>query len=449
MNDAVNDRPGLVRAVSRRQLVGLSINDVIGSGVYLLPAAAAALLGMSSILGVVAAGVAVALLVLCFAEASSYFDEPGGAYLYTREAFGPFVGFEVGWMTWLARVASIASLSNGFALATAFLWPAAASGATRILLIIGLIAALTWINVVGVRQGARTAVALVIAKTLPLVLFVVAGLFFVDWARVGAMELPAAGGLGEAALLLLFAYAGFENTPAAAGEYRNPQRDVPFAMLTMIVVVTLLYSGVQLVALGTLPNVADSGSPVAEAARTFMGGGGALLMTVGALISIGGNISNTVLVGPRYLYALAVDGYGPRELAHVHPKYRTPAAAIITLSAVALVLALTGSFVQLAMLSIIARLTTYIGTAAAVPILRRRMGARPNAIRLPGGPLIPILALMLSLAFLSSATLKNLVAGLIALAVGAVIYAFRRRPSPDRPTRHAAEVMTVNSSSGS
>ena len=430
MNAAETGRPALVRAVSRRQLVGLSINDVIGSGVYLLPAAAAALLGPASILGVILAGLAVALLVLCFAEASSYFDEPGGAYLYTREAFGSFVGFEVGWMTWLARVASIASLSNGFALATGFLWPAAASGVPRVIIIVALIAILTWINVVGVKQGALTAVGLVIAKTVPLVVFIVIGIFFVEWSRIAAIETPRPGVLGEAALLLLFAYAGFENTPAAAGEYRNPQRDVPFALLTMITIVTFIYTGVQIVALGTLPGVAESASPVAEAAGTFMGAGGALLMTIAAMISIGGNVGNTVLVGPRYLYALAVDGYGPRVLARVHPKYHTPAAAIVTLSGVALVLALTGSFVQLAMLSIMARLATYIGTAAAVPILRRRFGLRPNAIRLPGGPAIPVLALLLSLAFLASATWQNLVAGVIALLVGAGIYRFRRTPTP-------------------
>lgn len=412
--------------MTRRQLVGLSINDVIGSGVYLLPAATAALLGPTSTLGVILAGLAVALLVLCFAEASSYFDEPGGAYVYTREAFGRFIGFEVGWMTWLARVASIASLANGFALALAFLWPVADEGLPRILVITALIGALTWVNVIGVKEGANTAVALVIAKTAPLVLFVLVGLLFVDWSVVTALEAPRPGVLGETALLLLFAYAGFENTPAAAGEYKNPQRDVPFAMLAMITIVTLLYTAVQLVALGTLPGVADSASPVAEAAGTFMGSAGAMLMTVGALISIGGNVGNTVLVGPRYLYALAADGYGPRALARVHPRYRTPAAAIVTLSAISLILAVTGSFVQLAMLSIIARLTTYIGTAAAVPILRRRMGDRPGAIRLPGGPTIPILALGLSLALLSSASWKNLVAGAIALAAGAVIYRFRR-----------------------
>lgn len=432
--NTVDQGPTLVRAVSRWQLVGLAINDVIGSGVYLLPAAAAALLGAVSIWAVILAGFAVGLLVLCFAEASSYFDEPGGGYLYTREAFGRFIGFEVGWMTWLARIASVASLSNGFALATAYLWPEAAEGMTRVMLITGVLALLTWVNVVGVKQGANTAVGLVIAKTIPLVFFVVVGIFFVDWGAITAFEAPPVGTLGEAALLLLFAYAGFENTPAAAGEYKNPRRDVPFALLTMIALITLIYTAVQIVALGTVPGLAESASPLAEGAGRFVGSWGALVMTIGAMISIGGNVSNTTLIGPRYLFALARDGYGPRALAAVHPKYRTPAAAIITQSAVALVLALSGSFVQLAMLSVIARLTTYIGTAAAVPILRKRFGDRPDAVRLPAGPLIPILALLLCAVFLSSAQVGNLLAGLVALVIGAVIYQFRGQPMGDPTT---------------
>jgi amino acid transporter len=417
----------LVRAVSRRQLIGLAINDVVGSGVYLLPAATAALLGPTSLLVVVLAGFAVALLVLCFAAASSYFDEPGGAYLYTRAAFGPFVGFQVGFMTWLARIASIASLANGFALAVAFFWPAAAAGAPRALIIVALLGLFAWINVAGVKYGAQSAVVLVIAKVVPLVLFVGVGIFSVEWTRVAVVEAPSVAALGEASLLMLFAYSGFENTPAAAGEYKDPQRDVPFALLTMIVTVTLLYAGVQLVALGTLPGLAGSASPVAEAAGTFMGAGGAVLMSLGAVLSIGGNIGNTVLVAPRYLYALAKDGYGPSLLARVHPRYRTPAAAIAVLVALALVLALTGSFVELAMLSVIARLVTYVGTAAAVPVLRLRMAGRPGALELPGGVAIPLLALLLSLAFLASAEWSNLLAGAAALAAGAVIYALRRR----------------------
>lgn len=437
MNPVEEQRPALVRAVSRWQLVGLSINDVIGSGVYLLPAAAAAVLGPTSVWAVVLAAVAVGLLVLCFAEASSYFDEPGGGYLYTREAFGSFIGFEVGWMTWLARIASVASLSNGFALALAYFWPAVSAGWTRALVITLALLLLTWINVVGVRSGARTAVGLVIVKLLPLVFFVVVGLTFVEWSRFSSFPAPPGGQLRETALLLLFAFAGFENTPAAAGEYRNPRRDVPFAMLVMLLVVTSFYVAVQFVAYGTFPLPVNPDTSLAEAAGQFAGSWGALLLTVGAAISILGNISNTTLMGPRYLFALADDGYGPRVLARVHPRYHTPANAIVAQMAIALVLALTGSFVQLAMLSIIARLTTYIGTAAAVPVLRRRFGDRPQALRLPGGPTIPIAALLVSLAFLASAELRNLVAGVIALAVGAVIYRFRRAPRRAAPVTPA------------
>lgn len=422
----------LVRAVSRRQLIGLAINDVVGSGVYLLPAATALLLGPGSVLVVLLAGVAVALLVLCFAAASSYFDEPGGAYVYTREAFGPFVGFEVGFMTWLARIASIASLANAFVLALAYFWPTAATGAPRVLIIVVLLGALTAINVVGVKHGARTAVVFVVAKIVPIALFVIVGLFFVEWPRVVPVEVPSMSDLGKASLLMLFAYAGFENTPAAAGEYRNPRRDVPFALITMIIVVTLLYAGVQLVALGTLPGVAESASPVAEAAAAFMGPAAAVLMSVAALLSIAGNLSNTVLVGPRYLYALAKDGYGPEVLGRVHRHFRTPDVAIVVLVLLALVLALTGSFAELATLSVVARLVTYLGTAAAVPVLRKRLAGRSEAFVLPGGILIPVLALLLSLVFLASASWRDLAAGVVGLAVGALLYRLRRIRIHDR-----------------
>ncbi|MGE0158251.1 MAG: APC family permease [Gemmatimonadales bacterium] len=428
--------PGLRRAVTRWEIVGLSLNDVIGSGVYLLPAAAAALLGPASLWAVLLAGFAVMMLVLCFAEAGSHFDEPGSAYVYTREAFGDFVGFEVGWMTWLARVASVASLSNGFAQALTFLWPGAGSGVTRGLVIVIPLVLFAWINVRGVEYGARLAVGLTIAKILPLLLFVAVGIFAIDWSLVvpgsigDLLDLPDASRLGEAAALLLFAYAGFENTAASAGEFRHPRRDVPFALMTMIMVCTLLYTAVQLVALGTLPDLAAhvEGAPIADAAALLMGAWAGLMMTAGAAVSIEGNVGNTMFSGPRYLYALARDGYGPRLLAGVHPRYRTPAAAIVAQLVLAGALALSGSFVQLAMLSIVARLATYIGTAAAVPVLRRKFAPTEDTVVLPGGPTIPLLALLLCLAFLATATVPNLVAGSIGLAAGLVIYRFRRTP---------------------
>ncbi|WP_454832770.1 APC family permease [Pseudoxanthomonas wuyuanensis] len=422
------DRPGFVRAVSRWQIVGLSINDVIGSGIYLLPAATALLLGPASLWAVLLAGLAVAMLVLCYAQAASYFDEPGGSYLYAREAFGPFVGFEIGWMVWLTRIASAAALSNALADAVARFWPAAGSGGGRLAVVVGSLGLLTLINVIGIKSAARTGVALVIGKLLPLLLFVGIGVFYVDWSFAISGQPPPLRNLGEAALLLLFAYAGFENIPAAAGEFKNPRRDVPFALMTMIATVTLIYAAVQLVAQGTLPGLAQSQTPLADASAAFSGETLALILTVGATISILGTNSNTMLLGPRVLYALAHDGFGPRLLAGIHPRFHTPAAAIITQGALALALALSGSFVQLAMLSVVARLFAYIGTALSVLVLRRRHGNRPDVLQLPGGPAIPVIALLLSLGLLASATWLNLVSAAVALLIGALLYRFRRAP---------------------
>ena len=418
---------GMRRAVGRWQLYALSVNDVIGSGIYLLPAAAAALLGPASLWAVLLAGLAVSLLVLCYAQAASCFDQPGGGYLYAREAFGDFVGFEVGWMLLLTRISSAAALANGLAEAVTHFWPHAAGGGMRVAIIAGSLAFLVAVNLVGVRAAARTGVALSIAKVMPLLLFVAIGAAHVDAAMAQPLsQPPAARALGEAALLLLFAYAGFENLPAAAGEYRNPRRDVPFAMLSMIATVTAIYCAVQWVALGTLPGLAQSQTPLAAAADRFAGAWLALVVTVGAAVSILGTNSNTVMLGPRYLHALATDGYGPRVLARIHPRFRTPVPAILTVGALSLLLALSGSFVQLALLSVVARLCAYIGTALSVLVLRRRHAGRPGVLRLPGGPVIPVLAVALSVALLASARVGNLVAGAVALAVGAVVFRLRR-----------------------
>ncbi len=215
----------------------------------------------------------------------------------------------------------------------------------------------------------------------------------------------------------------------AAGEYRNPRRNVPFALVAMIALVTALYAAVQLVAQGTLSALAESATPVADAAAMFGGEPLAWLMTIGAALSILGTSNATMLLGPRFLHTLASDGYGPRVLARVHPRLHTPAVAIAFQCALALALALSGSFVQLALLSMVTRLLAYISTAASVLVLRRRLGDPPGAWRLPGGPLVPVAALVLSLAMLLSASMAHLLAVALAMAVGSVFYRF------PRPTR--------------
>ena len=439
LSSATPEKTGFLRAVSRWEIVALSVNDVVGSGVYLiLPVAAATLLGPASVWAILAAGVAVLLLVLCFAEAGSLFDTPCGAIVYTRAAFGEFVGFEVGWMTWIARISSIAGLSVFFARAVGYLWDGANHGLGQVATIVVPLLALTWINVIGVKSGARTAVFLAWGKILPLVVLVAVGIFFVDWRRVFPVPMPESGNFTKAALLVLFAYAGFENTAAPAGEFKNPQRDIPFALVVQIAIVTAVYTLVQLVAIGTIPNLGQSQTPLADAGRLLMGPFGGFLLTIGAVLSVLGTNNNTVLAGPRYLYALAEKGRLPAAFTKIHPKYRTPHVAILTQTGVALALilidaalhALTpgklGVAEELAVLSAIARLATYIGTCLAVPVLRRKLPSTPRTIRLPGGPTIPILALAVCLLFLSAAEAKNWIAGGIALAVGAAIYFSRR-----------------------
>jgi len=418
--------------------VALSVNDVVGSGVYLiLPVAAAQLLGNASVWAILAAGLAVLLLVLCFAEAGSYFDRAGGAIVYTRVAFGEFVGFEVGWMTWIARIASVASLSVFFSRAVGYLWDGANHGVGQAVTIFLELALLTWINVRGVKSGALTAVVLAFGKLTPLFILIAVGVFAIEPSRLFPVPAPERANFVKAALLVLYAYSGFENTAAPAGEFKNPKRDVPFALVVQIVIVTAVYTLVQLVALGTVPDLGVSKTPLADAGRILMGPIGGLLLTLGAALSVLGTNNNTILAGPRYLYALAETGRLPRALARIHPRYRTPHVAILTQSGIALGLIVVdfvlhsfnptalGVAEDLAILSTIARLATYIGTCLSVPVLRRKMPATERTVRLPGGPVIPIAALVICLIFLSAAEKKNFIAGGIALAVGAAIYAAR------------------------
>jgi len=425
-------REALPRVLSRWEVLALALNGVIGSGVYLLPAAAAAHLGSASVWAVPLAGLTVALVQLCFVEAGSRFDQTGGAYVYTRAAFGEATGFAVGWMSFLARITAVATLSAGFAQALGYLVPAAREGSGRALWVALPLVALVAINVRGVKLGAGTIAVLLAAKLIPLSAVVVAGLLALQPGRFqGVLSFPAAG-LAKAGLLLLFAYGGFENTAAPAGEYRDARRDVPFALLFQVLAVTILYAAVQIVAVGTVPDLASSKTPLADAAGRLIGPRGGELLTAGAAISIVGTIASSILAGPRYLYAISAGGGLPPGLARLHPRWRTPWIGISLLGAMALPLALSGSFVQLAALSAGTRLITYAGTAAAVPFLRRKVPATGRVVVLPGGPAIPIAAVAVCLLLLTGISVRDLLAISGALAAGLLLHGLWRALSRDR-----------------
>jgi APA family basic amino acid/polyamine antiporter len=413
----------LVRTVGFWGLVAMCINAVVGSGVFLLPSESYKLLGPFSLWAPLLFAVPVFILVLCFAEAARHFSEPGGAYLYARTAFGDFVGFETGWMNWLARVTSLASLSNGFVVALALLFPILGTGVPRATVIVISVLLLAAIHLVGVRYGAASIYVFTLGKLIPLVGFIVIAL--IAWKHnpiPASMHLPGPGTeWSKAALFMLFAYAGFENLGVPAGEFKNPRRDLPLALLTGTIAIGAIYVLAQLGAMASLPDLSQTNTPIASAAKEIVGPLGAIIVTIGSLLSMAGTNSGTMLEGSRMLYALSLDRrMGP--LSYVHPKFRTPTVAIAIHTVVALVLALAGSFAQLAMLSAVARLTTYLFTCAGVPFL----GKRSEPMRVSTW-ILAILGTLISLTLVVFLNRFNFLAAAIALCVGAVIYALSYR----------------------
>jgi APA family basic amino acid/polyamine antiporter len=425
-------QPTLRRELGRWDLTAIGVNQVIGSAIFLLPADVARQIGPWGPMAFLLVGFASLLIALCFAEVGSRFDRTGGPYLPARTAYGRFVGFEVGWMMWFTRVASQASVSNGLALALAFYWPSLAVGWPRAALITVVTAILAFINIRGIKQSSWVVNALTVGKLTPLLAFIVVGIWYVSPDRFSAMPEVTLGQAGAAALLLIFAYGGYEVTGIPAGESSNPRRDVPFAFVTTILTVAVVMTLTSFVATGVLPDAGATRTPLADGAALFMGVAGALLMSVGSAISMTGNNMGQVLTGSRTIYALAENGDLPRWFAKVHPRFHTPSNAILFSVTVALALALTGSFVQLAAVSAVARLVMYVAVTTATLVLRRRA---PNGVmraaefRIPFGPTVPVLATVVALSILAGATRQQLLAGAAALAAGAVLYAIALRGS--------------------
>src|SRR5262245_42680932 len=282
---------GLVRGIGRWDFVSLTINAIIGAGIFGLPSRIYGLTGGWSALAYLVCAGLITLIALCFAEVGSRFAETGGPYLYARVAFGSLMGFEVGWLLWLARLTGFAALCNLLTGYLSFFWPAAGSGWTRALVITVVVIAVTTVNVVGVREAALVSNLFTIGKLIPLILFVIAGLFFLSTEQFRAPAAPNFGSFSRAVLLLIFAFSGFEMSVIPAGEIRNPQRHIAFALITATGIVALLYLMIQIVCIGTLPGLANSERPLVDASGRFLGGAGASIVSLGGLISVAGTLN--------------------------------------------------------------------------------------------------------------------------------------------------------------
>lgn len=388
-------RPDLVRGIRRWDFVALIVNITIGAGILGLPAKIYALVGAYSLVAYAVSAGIVTLIILCFAEVSSRFSGAGGPYLYAREAFGPLVGFEVGWLLWISRLASFAALCNLFVEYAAYFFPVVGSGLGRGLLMAGLIGGLTLLNLVGVRPASRVNNALTIIKLLLFGLFVVGGLFFVDWQAFSFAVPPPPARFSGAVLLLIFTFSGFDVAAIPAAEIEQPQRNVPFALFTAIATVAVLFLLVQVVCIGTLPGLATADRPLAAAAQRFAGPAGAAAVAAAAMLTALGTLNALMLAGPRLLFALAEHGQIPAVFGATHPRFRTPYVAVLVSAALKLLLAISGTFIYALTLSTIIRLTYFALTCAALPVLRRRFPARPAPFRVAGGTGVAVVCIAL------------------------------------------------------
>jgi amino acid transporter len=430
---AIAPAPGLRRALGRWDLTAIGINQVIGGAIFLVPSQVAAQIGAWSPVGFLLMGIATLAVALCFAEVGSRFDRTGGPYVYTRAAFGRFVGFEVGWLQWFTRAASQASVMAGIAVALGYYWPAMTGGWPRAALLLAITAALAWVNVRGIRQSAWVVNTLTIGKLLPLAVFIAAGIFYIEPARLTVLPPISLTQVSTAALLLIFIFGGFDVVGTPAGESIDPRRHVPFALVTTILAVTAIMTLAQIVAQGVLPDLAPHSTPIADAAAVFLGAWGALLVGAGSVISMTGNNAGQVLSGSRMLFALAEHGELPAFFGRIHPRYRTPANAVLFTSAVAVLLALSGSWTKLAVVSAVTRLATYVGVSAATLRLRSPAFASrvpAAAFVAPLGPVVPLIAIAMSAAVFVGATRQQLLGGFAALAAGAVLFAVHGRLHP-------------------
>lgn len=394
----ITRNPQLVRTIGRWSLAALVVNSVIGSGVFGLPSTVVGLLGKFSPVAVLLAGAGMGVIFGCFAEVASHFQQAGGPYLYARAAFGRGMGIQMAWMLCLGQAAAPAANANLFVIYLGEFWPHARDPMPRALILTILVGALAFINVRGVRAGTQVSNFFTAAKLLPLFAVIGMGLFLLH-AHPGEISTGAPVAVTtnqwlKAVLLLVFAYGGFETALAPMGEAKDPRRDAPFALFTALLLCTVIYGLIQWVVVGVLPDAARSERPLADVARVAVGGYGAALVAVGALISFYGYLSAKILAMPRVTFALAEQGDFPEAFAAVHPRFHTPYVSILAFAALVWAFALSGEFKWNVTLSAVARLLYYGVCCGALPALRRKQPDNAG-FRLPAGNLFATLAVLM------------------------------------------------------
>jgi len=411
----------LLRAIGTFGLAAAIVNITVGGGIFRLPANVAGSLGAAAFLAYLVCAVSMGLIVVCIADAGSRVSLTGGPYAYIGVALGPYAGFLSGVLLWMLGLFAPAAVATVLAVSVGQLVAALAPQRTAV--IVATFAFWAVVNLRGVAFATRLNFTVTVAKLLPLILLAVGAPFFVMPQHLTIPVWPSAGDIARTSLLLIFAFAGIEAALVPSGEVRDPARTVPRAVALAMIGVTVLYVALQVSAQGILGDaLARSSTPLADTAGAAFGGWARSVMLLGAAISMFGNIGGMALSMPRVLFALAGDGYLPQSLFAVHPRYRTPQAAIVVQAALTAAFAISGTFERLAILANAAALMLYLGCAVAAWRLRARSPTRePTGVRRLAGA-APFLAVPVILWLLTGLTKGEWIGLGAAIAAASFVY---------------------------
>lgn len=410
----------------RRQLtvVGLwllAINGMIGAGIFGVPAKTFALAGEFSPWIFVICAILIAPIMLSFGELASSFRSTGGPMLFVGMAYGPFAGFQAGWGYYVARITAYSANMNLMVLSVGFFWPAAADPTPRLVLMAIASVIIIGLNIVNAKATMGYLGIITLLKLSPLVALALYGLFTWDGAAFESIsQVPSAPDLGAALLLVIYAYVGFESSTVPAGESKDPQRDMHRALVLALVVASALYALIQLAAQQLVPDLASSDGPLLAAGEAWLGPIGASIVAIGIVTSVGGNLISSTFSSARISYRMGLDGYLPTWFSALNVTYATPIYSVLFFGIAGFLLSASGSFAYLAVLSVFTRLMLYLACFVSMPAVRRN--GDENAYRLPGGWIIPGLAVLVCLGLLTQVSMSSVLATFGLLAVGTVLY---------------------------
>lgn len=424
------ERATLERAIGPWALGANALNLTIGAGIFALPAVTAAILGPAAVLAYLVCGALILLVLVCYVEVGTQVTRSGGAVAYVEEAFGPLAGF-LAWAIYAVGYCAGADAAIAHVLldAVATGIPVLASGPARGIALVLLFGGLAAVNIRGVRQGTRVAVATTVAKLLPLLLLLAVGGFAVRWSNVAWPRWPSVSELGAGTLVLFFAFSGAEAALTPSGEIRDPARTVPRGMLGATAAIVLLYLSLQFVAQGVLGSELASGTytPLADVAQRLAGAAGRSLVVGCTAVAVFGALAADMICTPRAFLAVSESGMLPRVLSVVHPRFRTPWISILAFAAVILLLSLTGGFRVLAVLASMALLLVYLAVCLAALRLRYTRPRAAGTFRAPGGPTVALVASAVVVWVLAQSTRRETLAMAAFVAVSTLYYLIRRR----------------------